>query len=101
MTGWQMIAVGVRRLVLARGELDRLEARICSEEGGAAPKGARSRENKGPAGGGGVAERGREESDATEEEVTRVGCPQGPKKKGKISVYSESEIVFHITRISA
>merc|ERR1712085_79680 len=40
MTGWQMIAVGVRRLVLARGELDRLEggARICSEEGGAAPK---------------------------------------------------------------
>ena len=25
MTGWQMIAVGVRRLVLARGELDRLE----------------------------------------------------------------------------
>merc|ERR1712086_186469 len=34
MTGWQMIAVGVRRLVLARGELDRLEGgvRICSEE---------------------------------------------------------------------
>ena len=25
MTGWQMIAVGIRRLVLARGELDRLE----------------------------------------------------------------------------
>ena len=25
MTGWQMIALGVRRLVLARGELDRLE----------------------------------------------------------------------------
>ena len=25
MTGWQMIAVGVRRVVLARGELDKLE----------------------------------------------------------------------------
>jgi hypothetical protein len=35
MTGWQMIAVGIRRLVLARGELDRLEGPgICSEEGG-------------------------------------------------------------------
>ena len=64
MTGWQMIAVGVRRLVLARGELDRLEGpgyAARTEEDGAAPKGARSSENKGPAGGGGVAERGRGE----------------------------------------
>ena len=58
-----MIAVGVRRLVLARGELDRLEG-----PGYAARraelrriKGERSRENKGPAGGGGVAERDRGE----------------------------------------
>ena len=29
MTGWQMIAVGVRRVVLARGELDRLEGPEC------------------------------------------------------------------------
>ena len=35
--------------------------RICSKEGGAAPKGERSRENKGTAGGGGGAERGRGE----------------------------------------
>ena len=62
MTGWQMIAVGIRRLVLARGELDRLEG-----PGYAArrtelrrTKGERSRENKGPAGGG-VAGRGRRE----------------------------------------
>ena len=34
---------------------------ICREEGRVAPKGGRSRENKGPAGGGVVAERGRGE----------------------------------------
>ena len=60
--GKQRIAVGVRRLVLARGELDRLEGPgYAAKEGGAAPKGERSRENKGTAGGGGGAERGRGE----------------------------------------
>ena len=49
MTGRQMIAVGVRRVVLARGELDKLEGPkyAARREGGAAPKGERSRENKG------------------------------------------------------
>ena len=63
MTWRQMIGVGVRRVVLARGELDKLEGpRYAAEEGGVAPKGERSRENKGPAPrGGGVAERGRGE----------------------------------------
>ena len=60
MTGRQMIAVGVRRLVLARGELDRLEGPgYAAKEGGAAPKGERSRENKGTAGGGGAGRRTR------------------------------------------
>ena len=44
MTWRQMIAVGVRRLVLARGELDRLEGPgYAARGGGAAPKGERSR----------------------------------------------------------
>ena len=63
MTGRDMLAVGVRNVVLARGELDRLEGpgpRIRREEDGVAPKGERSRENKGPAGGG-AAGRGRRE----------------------------------------
>ena len=62
MTGRQMIAVGVRRLVLARGELDRLEGPgYAARRTELRRKGARSSENKGPAGGGGVAERGRGE----------------------------------------
>ena len=63
MTGRQMIGVGVRRVVLARGELDKLEgpqyaarrAELRRE------RGRRSRESKGPTGGGGAAERGRGE----------------------------------------
>ena len=55
----EMIAVGVRRVVLARGELDKLEGpkyAARTEEGRVASKGGRSRESKGSAGGGGVAE---------------------------------------------
>jgi len=62
-------------------------AKISREEGRAATKGERSSESKGAAGGGGVAERGRQrrESDATEEEATRerttrVGRPRGGMK---------------------
>ena len=36
MTGWQMIGVGIRRLVLARGELDRLEGPQDTPRGGPA-----------------------------------------------------------------
>ena len=61
MTGRQRIAVGVRRLVLARGELDRLEGPGYGKDGGAAPKGARSRENNVKEGGGGSEEGGRGE----------------------------------------
>ena len=63
MTGWQMIAVGVRRLVLARGELDRLEGLGYAARRAELRRKAQqtSRENKGPACGGGVAERGRGE----------------------------------------
>ena len=70
-------------------------ARICSEEGGAAPKGARSSENKGPAGGGGVAERGRGErrdrrrSDKGEHDESGTtarwheGCSENRRKTAK------------------
>ena len=58
MTGRQMIAVGVRRVILARGELDKLGgARICREQGRVTPRG----ESKGSACSGVVAERGRVE----------------------------------------
>ena len=64
MTGRQMIGVGVRRVVLARGELDKLEgpkyaagrAELRRER-----RGRRSRESKGPTGGGGAEELGRGE----------------------------------------
>ena len=48
MIGRQMIAVGVRRVILARGELDKLEGpkNMPREEGRVAPKGGRSRESK-------------------------------------------------------
>ena len=58
MTWRQMIGVGVRNVVLARGELDKLEGpkKICrGEQGRVAPKGGRSSESEGPAGGGAVA----------------------------------------------
>ena len=62
MTGRQMIAVGVRRVVLARGELDKLEgpkyAARRAELRRKAGEAARARD-RGSAGGGAVAERGR------------------------------------------
>ena len=62
MTGWQMIAVGVRRLVLARGELDRLEgpgyAARRAELRRKAQEAARARDRQA---GGGAAGRGRRE----------------------------------------
>jgi len=82
-----MMRVGVRSVVLARGELDKLEggAKIRREEAGVAPRGGRSREGKGSAGGGRASQDEAEESDATEEEATRerttrVGRPRGGMK---------------------
>ena len=84
MTGWQMIAVGVRRLVLARGELDRLEgpgyAARRAELRRKAKEAERTRERQAAA-----AQDEAEENDATEEEVTRerttrVGRPRGGMK---------------------
>ena len=68
MTGWQMIAVGVRRLVLARGELDRLEgpgyAARRAELRRKAKEAERTRERQAAA----AAQNEAEESDATEDE---------------------------------
>jgi len=83
MTWRQMIAVtqwASEEVVLVRevrGELDKLrgagqnQAKICREEGGAAPKGERSRENKRDRQAAAAAQNEAEESDATEEEATR------------------------------
>ena len=84
MTGRQMIAVGVRRLVLARGELDRLEgpgyAARRAELRRKAKEAARTRDRQAAA-----PQDEAEENDATEEEVTReratrVGRPRGGTK---------------------
>ena len=84
MTGWQMIAVGIRRLVLARGELDRLEgpgyAARRTELRQKAKEAARTRDRQAAA-----PQDEAEENDATEEEVTRerttrVGRPRGGMK---------------------
>ena len=84
MTGWQMIAVGIRRLVLARGELDRLEgpgyAARRTELRQKAKEAARTRDRQAAA-----AQDEAEENDATEEEMTRerttrVGRPRGGMK---------------------
>ena len=56
MTGRQMIAVGVRRVVLARGELDRLEGPGYAARRAELRRAARARER-----GGAVAGRGRGE----------------------------------------
>ena len=85
MTGWQMIAVGVRRLVLARGELDRLEgpgyAARRAELRRKAQEAVRTRDRQAAA----PSQDEAEESDATEEEATRerttrVGRPRGGMK---------------------
>ena len=73
MTWRQMIAVGVRRVVLARGELDKLEGPKYSERRAAElrrARGERSSESKGSADGSGVSERAEaEESDESEDET--------------------------------
>ena len=84
MTGRQMIAVGVRRLVLARGELDRLEgpgyAARRAELRRKAQEAARTRDRQAAA-----SQDEAEGNDATEEEMTRerttrVGRPRGGMK---------------------
>ena len=70
MTGWQMMGVGVRRVVLARGELDKLEgpqyaarrAELRREAGEA----ARARDRQAAV----ALQNEAEESGATEEEAT-------------------------------
>ena len=85
MTWRQMIAVGVRRVVLARGELDKLEgpkyAARRAELRRKAREAARARERQAAA----PSQNEAEESDATEEEATRerttrVGRPRGGMK---------------------
>ena len=70
MAGWQMIAVGVRRLVLARGELDRLEgpgyAARREELRRRAQEAARTRDRQAST----ASQNASEESDATDEEAT-------------------------------
>ena len=86
MTCRQMIGVGVRNVVLARGELDRLEgpgypyAARRAELRRKAGEAARTRDRQAAA-----SLNEAEESDATEEEVTRerttrVGRPRGGMK---------------------
>ena len=79
-----MIAVGVRRVVLARGELDKLEgpkyALRRAELRRKAQEAARTRDRQAAA-----SQDEAEENDATEEEVTRerttrVGRPRGGMK---------------------
>ena len=97
LTWRQMIGVGVRRVVLARGELDKLEGPqyAARKESGTAPRGRRSHESKGPTGGGGAAERGRGErrdrgrSDRKEKDEGRKtagwhkGCSENRRQTAK------------------
>ena len=85
MTWRQMIAVGVRRVVLARGELDKLEgpkyAARRAELRRKAKEAARARERQAAA----ASQDEADENDATEEEATggrttRVGRPRGGMK---------------------
>ena len=86
MTGWQMIAVGVRRLVLARGELDRLEgpgyAARRAELRRKAQEAARTRDRHAAA----ASQNEAEESDATEEEATREGSTRRGRPRGGTKV---------------
>ena len=66
MTWRQMIAVGVRRVVLARGELDRLEGPGYAARRAELRRAARARERQAAA----PSQDEAEESDATEEEAT-------------------------------
>ena len=86
MTGRQMIAVGVRRLVLARGELDRLEgpgyAARRAELRRKAKEAERTRERQAAA----AAQNEAEESDATEEEATRESTTRRGRPRGGTKV---------------
>ena len=78
MTWRQMIAVGVRRVVLARGELDKLEGPGYAARRAELHREARARDRQAAA----SSQDEAEESDATEEEATRerttrVGRPRG------------------------
>ena len=81
MTGRQMIAVGVRRLVLARGELDRLEGPGYAARRAELRREARARDRQAAAASQDEAE-GREaaEEEATGGRTTRVGRPRGGMK---------------------
>ena len=85
LSGWDKIAVGIRRIVLARGELDRLEgpryAARRAELRRKAGEEARARERQATT----PSQDEEEESNATEEEATRerrarVGRPRGGMK---------------------
>ena len=85
LSGWDKIAVGIQRIVLARGELDRLEgpryAARRAELRRKAGEEARARERQATA----PSQDEAEESDVTEEEATRerrtrVGRPRGGMK---------------------
>ena len=86
MTGRQMIAVGVRRLVLARGELDRLEgpgyAARRAELRRKAKEAARTRDRQAAA----ASQNEAEESDATEEEATRESTTRRGRPRGGTKV---------------
>ena len=89
MTGWQMIAVGIRRLVLARGELDRLEgpgyAARRTELRQKAKEAARTRDRQAAA-----PQDEAEENEATEEEVTRERTTRVGRPRGGIKVAARS-----------
>ena len=84
MTGWQMIAVGIRRLVLARGELDRLEgpgyAARRTELRRKAKEAARTRDRQAAAAQDEAGENDATEEEMTRERTTRVGRPRGGMK---------------------
>ena len=86
MTCRQMIGVGVRNVVLARGELDRLEgpgyAARRAELRRKAKEAERTRERQAAA----AAQNEAEESDATEEEATRESTTRRGRPRGGTKV---------------
>ena len=81
MIGRQMIAVGVRRVILARGELDKLEGPGYAARRAELRREARARDRQAVASSQNEAE-GSEatEVEATRERTTRVGRPRGGMK---------------------
>ena len=81
MTWRQMIAVGVRRVILARGELDKLEGPGYAARRAELRREARARDRQAAASSQNEAE-GSEatEEEATRERTTRVGRPRGGMK---------------------